>query len=297
MNTRHTPSVAVIIPVYNGAATLASCIDSVRLQTYPNIVIIVVDNASTDATKKIIYSSTKRDARIQYAHESIRSRGAARNKGILLSKSHIIAMIDADCIAPTDWLERLTYPLRYEHETVVMGSEYAVKTKRLTHFVQQQNTNHLKRHSDGNYTTYLDAKNVAMLTPAAKLFLFDSSQKASEDFELGIRLQEKYRIRFMPDVRVGHYHASSLITWCAKTFDRAYWTSRVFVTYKKQGGIIGLPIFGACRTNNFFHFSTKMVVELFKRPDLYTFLSLVSELFWRLGTARGLRRHAQKIEI
>jgi len=48
------PLVAVVTPVYNGAEFLAETMASVQAQTYPNIVHVVLDNASTDATPHII---------------------------------------------------------------------------------------------------------------------------------------------------------------------------------------------------------------------------------------------------
>ena len=48
------PLVAVLTPVYNGAKYLAETMACVQAQTYPNLVHIVLDNASTDATPEII---------------------------------------------------------------------------------------------------------------------------------------------------------------------------------------------------------------------------------------------------
>jgi glycosyltransferase involved in cell wall biosynthesis len=54
------PLVAVVTPVYNGAAYLAEVMESVQAQTYPSIVHCVLDNASTDATPEIIASFRNR---------------------------------------------------------------------------------------------------------------------------------------------------------------------------------------------------------------------------------------------
>lgn len=48
------PVVAIVTPVYNGEAFLAETMESVQRQTYPNIVHVVLDNASTDSTAEII---------------------------------------------------------------------------------------------------------------------------------------------------------------------------------------------------------------------------------------------------
>jgi len=55
MHTEHrTPLVAVVTPVYNGARYLAETMECVQAQTYPNLVHVVLDNASSDATPDII---------------------------------------------------------------------------------------------------------------------------------------------------------------------------------------------------------------------------------------------------
>lgn len=48
------PLVAIVTPVYNGAEFLAETMESVQAQTYPNLIHVVLDNASTDSTPEII---------------------------------------------------------------------------------------------------------------------------------------------------------------------------------------------------------------------------------------------------
>ena len=50
------PLVAIVTPVYNGEQYLAEAMESVQAQTYPNLVHVILDNASTDRTAEIIES-------------------------------------------------------------------------------------------------------------------------------------------------------------------------------------------------------------------------------------------------
>jgi glycosyltransferase involved in cell wall biosynthesis len=63
--TSGQPLVAVVTPVHNGADSLAACLESVRAQSYRNWVHLVVDNASTDATRDIAESHAAQDARVK----------------------------------------------------------------------------------------------------------------------------------------------------------------------------------------------------------------------------------------
>ena len=62
--------VSIIIPAYNTALYIGRCLDSVCMQTYKDIEIIVIDDASTDNTLSIINQYAKRDKRIKIIHHS-----------------------------------------------------------------------------------------------------------------------------------------------------------------------------------------------------------------------------------
>ncbi len=63
------PIVSVVTPVYNGAAYLEECIESVLRQTYSQYEYLIVDNASTDETATIVERHASRDRRIRLVRE------------------------------------------------------------------------------------------------------------------------------------------------------------------------------------------------------------------------------------
>ena len=88
--------VSVVIPAYNAEKWLPLTLDSVCLQTYEKIEVIVVDDGSTDGTSDIAENYARHDSRIRVIHRKNAGVGAARNTGIREAKGTYVAPIDAD---------------------------------------------------------------------------------------------------------------------------------------------------------------------------------------------------------
>ena len=85
--------VSVIIPVYNVEKYIERCILSVINQTLKDIEIIIVNDGSTDDTKKIIEKYLD-DKRIVYIEQKNSGLSGARNKGLSIAKGDYISFID-----------------------------------------------------------------------------------------------------------------------------------------------------------------------------------------------------------
>ncbi len=93
MNTlNNNPLVSVIMPVYNGEKYLDQSIESIFSQTYHPFEIILVDDGSTDNSRKIASSYPE----IKYIHQENAGHAAARNRGIESAEGSYIALLDAD---------------------------------------------------------------------------------------------------------------------------------------------------------------------------------------------------------
>ena len=102
MAEKSTPLVSVIVPCYNQAQFLDEAIDSVFAQTYSNIEIIVVNDASTDAESVEILSGYTREKTTVIHHKENKGLSEARNTGIQAAKGEYILPLDSDDrIAPT----------------------------------------------------------------------------------------------------------------------------------------------------------------------------------------------------
>lgn len=81
------PLVSIIVPVYNAERYLEDCIESLIGQTYRDIEIILVDDGSTDGSKKICERYAVSDSRIKLIHKRNGGAGSARNTGLAASKA------------------------------------------------------------------------------------------------------------------------------------------------------------------------------------------------------------------
>jgi glycosyltransferase involved in cell wall biosynthesis len=100
------PLVSVAMCTYNGALYLRQQLDSILHQTYPNLELVIVDDASVDATVDIIREYERKDARIRY-QVNAENLGYNRNfeKAISLCRGEIVAVSDQDDIWESRKLE------------------------------------------------------------------------------------------------------------------------------------------------------------------------------------------------
>jgi len=87
------PEVSVIIPAYNKADLTVKTVQSVLVQTYKDLEILVVDDGSTDQTKERMLAFGDK---IQYIHKPNGGACSARNLGIRRSRGTFIAFLDCD---------------------------------------------------------------------------------------------------------------------------------------------------------------------------------------------------------
>jgi glycosyltransferase involved in cell wall biosynthesis len=88
------PSISVIVPTYNSAATIARTLDSIRAQNYPNLQVICIDGASTDVTLEIIGSYG--DLVSLVISEKDNGIAEALNKGLRLITGHFVGWMASD---------------------------------------------------------------------------------------------------------------------------------------------------------------------------------------------------------
>ncbi|OGX15238.1 MAG: hypothetical protein A2166_00420 [Omnitrophica WOR_2 bacterium RBG_13_41_10] len=191
------PKVSVIIPTYNRAHYICETIDSILAQTYRDYEIIVVDDGSTDDTRKVLQ---KYDGKVRYFYQKNRGSSAARNFGISQSQGEYIAFLDDDDL----WLpNKLDVQLEIIEKNLnlafVCSGSYVINEAGENINVWKENKKSkletFRRLYKGNFVLTLT------VLMRRRCFYdvgeFDERLIVSQDYDLWLRLAKKYKFQYI----------------------------------------------------------------------------------------------------
>lgn len=114
------PEVSVVVPTYNSGDVLDRCLQALRASDWPDLEIIVVDDASTD--DHAAGSARRFDAQLVTLDQNV-GAGGARNAGAHLASGNILMMVDADVLVYPDTIRQAVEALDADpHLGAVFGS-------------------------------------------------------------------------------------------------------------------------------------------------------------------------------
>ena len=204
------PFVSVIVCSYNGATTLAACLDSLGKINYPHYEVVLVDDGSTDQTREI----AARFPNVRYIHQPNHGLSHARNTGAAAAQGDVFAYTDSDCMADGDWLYYLI-------GTLVTGDFAGVGGPNVTPPAQNW-IQACVAAAPGGPSHVLLTDTVAEHIPGCNMAFYRSAfesvggfdveyHKAGDDVDFCWRLQQAgYVIGFSPTALVWHYRRFTL---------------------------------------------------------------------------------------
>lgn len=206
MSSNSYPLVSVIMPTYNGAKTIKRAIDSALNQTYPNIEVVVVNDASKDDTAEVL--SEIKDKRLKvFSHKINMERSASRNDAMKFSKGEYLAFLDDD----DEWL-----PNKISKQIKYLESKDAKIWKAVlsSHKIGKRNVIQKK---EGDLTkeifmmqTSLGAGSCLMIhrDVLESIGFFNENFSRHEDLEFVLRYLKQYKLATMPDLlTIVHGHS------------------------------------------------------------------------------------------
>ena len=120
--------ISVIVPIYNVEKYLNRCIDSIINQTYTNLEIILINDGSTDNSKRICETYCNKDSRVVLINQANSGSSIARNTGLDQANGDIISFIDSDDYIDNSMFEKMLN-LLVEHQLDVVEIAPNVKKK------------------------------------------------------------------------------------------------------------------------------------------------------------------------
>lgn len=104
--------ISIIVPVYNIAAYLPRCLDSILAQTHRELEVILVNDGSRDTSAEVIDSYAKKDSRVVAIHKENGGVSTARLAGLTVAHGEYIGFVDGDDEIEPDMYERLLANLK-----------------------------------------------------------------------------------------------------------------------------------------------------------------------------------------
>jgi len=228
-----TPAVAVLLPFYNAADTLAETLDSVQAQTLTQFALIAVDDGSTDGSAEIVRRRMREDPRISLLQPGHRGVVGAMNHALSCCHSPLVARMDADDIMHPQRLARQSAYLQ-QHPTIdLVGSRVRLFPEEL---IQDGFAEYI-RWQNGCVTAEEIAHNIYVELPIAHpsvMFRREVVQSAGgyrdgafpEDYELLLRLHQRgHRMAKLPEVLLDWRDSGGRLTrtdsrYAREAFDR-----------------------------------------------------------------------------
>lgn len=200
------PLISVIVPVYNVERYVEKCLNSILAQTYPNIELILVDDASTDKSGFICDGYAMRDPRVRTVHfQENRGPSAARNEGVRQVRGTYASFVDADdCVEP-DLLEKLYQNLiENEADISICGADgINLKSGAAGVYSQAEAVLCLAKGVPFNLVPWGKLYNTELLRQSP----FDEQVFYSEDLLfLYLFLKRVQRVSYMPDALYHYTH-------------------------------------------------------------------------------------------
>ena len=133
------PLISIIVPAYNVEKYIKACLDSIIIQTYSNFEVIVINDGSTDQTKKML-NEYESNPKIRIFSQENGGLSAARNHGLKLANGELVCFIDSDDSVKSDYLEKLAAPFFEDSDVdiTVCGYQEKFEKSEINHALKSQ---------------------------------------------------------------------------------------------------------------------------------------------------------------
>jgi glycosyltransferase involved in cell wall biosynthesis len=196
-------SISIIIPALNEEKMIGRCLESLAQLAFAHdqFEVLVVDNGSRDKTLAIVESFKDR-LRLKVLQQAGVRISALRNLGAGTASGDILAFLDADCMAPADWLDRIV-ALANADGAGVLGAHYLLPED--SSWVGRPWHRYQEAPKSGEVSHVPAGDLIMRREDFLKLGGFDESIQTNEDYELCDRARKAgMHVRAFPQIGVVH---------------------------------------------------------------------------------------------
>ncbi len=191
--------VSVIMPTHNGERTIEAAMRSVMEQSFRNLELVVVDDGSTDGTAEIVGRLKMSDCRIRYIlQRPCAGAASARNRGIRVSHGRYVAFLDDDDLWLPGKLERQVECLESHPDTALCFTQMHYDPG------SWEGTICPLSNTQYSYLAEFQSNLIPILTVIVRRECLDAvggfstDLVLSQDYDLWLRLGQRYAFHFMP---------------------------------------------------------------------------------------------------
>lgn len=204
--------ISVILPTYNYGKYLSTSLDSILNQTHQDIELIIVDDGSTDDTQQVASNYQDRfPNKVYYFYQTNQGPAAARNYGINQASGKFIAFLDSDDVWVSNKLEK---QLALFKQNPDMGIVFCDLTKKYKEKISKEKC-FLKEkgyypyiYGNDIFTNLISHMFIFTSTVMIKkeviqtIGMFNEQYHVGEDWDLWLRILNKYNAGFVPEALV-----------------------------------------------------------------------------------------------
>ncbi len=229
-----SPTVSIVLPVYNSANELSTALSELDKQSYRNREIIVVDDGSTDDTWKVATGlSTGRDDLI-LVHTEHRGAAHARNAGSARANGPIVFFAESDCVYDDAYVKRAVECLEVQPDAgavCLTGAPLITRSTVATQCIEIENKVQHRLLNEGKIKPFYAW--VYRTEVLRELGGFDEKLFQGEDKDLFSRLKKAhYNVAWVPGVNWRHRRDQTTFDLARKWFTRG--RTRVLYSIKQR---------------------------------------------------------------
>lgn len=182
------PLISILTPCYNSEPFLARMLDSILLQTYPNIEVICINDGSTDKTSDIIqkYISVfnNNNKKLVYIEGEHQGQASAINKGLKKIRGDFFGLLDSDDYLTSDSLEKKVKALQNNLDFDVVSTDYYIVHESDLQSVIGSGNRYNKAFCNQPNQFLLLLQGYSTVTPLSYMIRTEAMRKINPDMEI-----------------------------------------------------------------------------------------------------------------